>query len=582
MKLTSLTIYNMFSYYDTNTIQFDNITCVIGTNGFGKTSILNSIKLCLGTSKIDLESVLNNNADEKKCYVILNFDEFSIKRTWEFKDEIEESLSITFENEPKLEDVEAEHFLQNKIPDFLVDFLFYDGEVGDNLLLLSNTRLKSIFDFIFDLDLLENTRKDALAVSKKLLENNTDEDTGDLIKLENEKSTLQTNLEKDKEELILKEKELKALAMELQKTNTQIRSKSTKTKKLQKELEEIQFLLEEKAKLFKELILWQMPLLLNAKLHKKVQEKTSSALSIEDEALFTNKFSKFANQIDTPLDENTLLELFKSMMLNSTDKIELTSSTEEFKTLVDEMKELKTALKDKNEEIAKIEASLMEQEIVKKLINQRDNYQSDIECIEQYISDLRASIENLSSSIKEIDKTLTQTFKTNQNKYAFIKGYEELRSIAEVSQKVYFKRLEKSLKVFNEKLKDNTSNFLRQYEHIEDISIDKNYNIIISDGKEKLNTSLLSAGQKQILNFLIVKTILEFKKFASFVMVDTPFGRLSNKNKDLVLNRCYLDFDTVILLLTDSEYDFIKTQSLNYKHYEIERTLIGSSIKEIR
>ena len=582
MKLTSLTIHNMFSYYDTNTIAFDTITCVIGTNGFGKTSILNAIKLCLGSSKIDLESVLNNNADEKKCYVVLNFDEFSIKRTWEFKDKIEESLSITFKDEPKLDDAEAEHFLQNKIPEFLVDFLFYDGEVGDNLLLLSNTRLKSIFDFIFDLDLLENTRKDALAVSKKLLESNTDEDTGDLIKLENEKSSLETNLEKDKRELSLKEKELKSLALELQKTNTQIRNKSKKTKNLQIELEEIQSLLHEKAKVFKELILWQMPLLLNAKLYEKMQEKTSSALSIEDEALFTNKFSKFANQIDTAMDENTLLELFKSMMVNSSDKIELSSSKEEVKIIIDEIKDLKNLLKDKNEEITKIEESLMEQEIVKKLIDQRNIYQSDVEEVEQYITDLKASIEDLSSRIKEIDKTLTQTFKTNQNKYAFIKGYEELRSIASVSEKVYFKRLEKNLKVFNEKLKENTSNFLRQYEHIQDITIDKNHKIIISDGKEELNTSLLSAGQKQILNFLIVKTILEFKKFASFVMVDTPFGRLSNKNKDLLLNSCYLDFDTLILLLTDSEYDFVKTQSLNYKHYEIERTLIGSSLREIK
>lgn len=212
VKLTSLTINNMFSYNGSHTIELDTITCVIGTNGFGKTSILNAIKLCLGTSKIDLDSILNNNADEKKCFVILNFDEFSIKRTWEFKEKIEESLSVTFtDDEPKLDDVEAEHFLQNKIPEFLVDFLFYDGEIGDNLLLLSNARLKSIFDFIFNLDLLENTRKDSLAVSKKLLENNTDEDTQDLIELENKKETLQVELSKQKDKTDAKRESVKSL-----------------------------------------------------------------------------------------------------------------------------------------------------------------------------------------------------------------------------------------------------------------------------------------------------------------------------------------------------------------------------------
>lgn len=65
VKLTSITINNLFSYHGINTIEFDNITCIIGTNGFGKTSILNSIKLCLGQSNIDINSILNNNATEK-------------------------------------------------------------------------------------------------------------------------------------------------------------------------------------------------------------------------------------------------------------------------------------------------------------------------------------------------------------------------------------------------------------------------------------------------------------------------------------------------------------------------------------
>lgn len=65
MKLTSITLNNMFSYHGTNSILFNNISCIIGANGYGKTSILNSIKLCLGQSKIDIDSVLNNNAEEK-------------------------------------------------------------------------------------------------------------------------------------------------------------------------------------------------------------------------------------------------------------------------------------------------------------------------------------------------------------------------------------------------------------------------------------------------------------------------------------------------------------------------------------
>lgn len=97
---------------------------------------------------------------------------------------IEEKLVVTFKDNSILEDAEAEHFIQNKIPEFLVDFLFYDGEIGNNLLVLSNSKLKSIFDYVFDLDLLVNTQKDAYEVSKRLLEKNQASGFSEVLKLE--------------------------------------------------------------------------------------------------------------------------------------------------------------------------------------------------------------------------------------------------------------------------------------------------------------------------------------------------------------------------------------------------------------
>ena len=513
MKLTSLIINNMFSYNGISTIDFDKISCIIGTNGFGKTSILNSIKLCLATSNIDVVSILNNNAKEKQCSVTLNFDIFSIKRVWTFNTKVEETLSIVFDDDTKIEGIEAEHFIQNKIPEFLIDFLFYDGEVGNNLLLLSNTRLKAIFDFIFDLDLIVNTQKDALEVSRRMLDNNSDDDTKELIELENEKLSLQSDLVNKKDKLLLKVKESKTLEIELQKTNTQIRNKNKKTKELHIELDYVQKELDEKSLKFKELILWQMPLLLNKSLNNNLQKRTSQAIKIEDESLFTNKFSKFANEINSSLEEDKLLELFKSLMINGSEKIELSITNVKFKKLIETMKDLKLSYSQINEEIKKIENSLLTQEVIKKLIEKRDSQVDEFNSTNQEITILESSIEEMSSKVKEIDKILTQIFKTNQNKYAFIKGYEELRVISNVSGRVYRQRLENNLIHFNQQLKENTRNFLKQYEHIQDIHIDVNHRIVISDGKEALNTELLSAGQKQVLNFLIVKTILDFKEF---------------------------------------------------------------------
>ncbi|MDD2895589.1 MAG: AAA family ATPase [Aliarcobacter sp.] len=581
MKLTSIVINNMFSYHGVNTLLFDNISCIIGTNGFGKTSILNSIKLCLGQSNIDVNSILNNNAQEKECWVNIDFEEFNIKRRWTFDSKVEEYLSITLKDGDKLEDSEAEHYIQNKIPEFLIDFLFYDGEIGNNLLLLSNTKLKSIFDYVFDLDLLVNTSKDALEVAKRLLEKNSDESTKELLILENQRLDILEIISNQKEELKDKEIEYKTLKMNLQKQNTQIRNRNKKVKVLYEEQDSIKEILDKKTLKFKELILWQMPLLLNKRLLKGMERRTTTALKVEDESLFTNRFQKFVKEINSSLEEEKILELFKSMMLNESSTIELSVTNAEFKKLLEEMKDLKLSIQQMEEKIKDAENSAMEQEIMRSLVESRDEQEKYLNIFEKSLEELKDSIEQNSIKAKEINKTLTQAFKSNQNKYAFIKGYEELQIIAKSSAKVYVKKLEKKLALFNTKLKQNTRNFLEQYEHINDIYIDSKHRIIISDGEELLNTELLSAGQKQVLNFLIVKTILDFKEFASFVMVDTPFGRLSNKNKALLLHTCYLSFDNLILLLTDSEYEFIQTQGLKYKTYQIQRDSFGSKIEEI-
>ncbi|MEA2019325.1 MAG: hypothetical protein U9N59_12840 [Campylobacterota bacterium] len=582
MKLTSITINNLFSYSGISKISFDNITCIIGTNGFGKTSILNSIKLCLGNSDIDRNSILNNNAKEKECSVDLDFEEFNVKRSWSFEPKLEESLIIYFEDGNIIEDVEAEHFIQNKIPDFLVDFLFYDGEVGNNLLLLSSTKLKSIFDFIFDLDLLVNTQKDTLEVSRRLLEKNRDNDTSELIDLENKRLNLLETIINQKEELKEKTKESKVLKIHLQKLNTQIRNKSKKVKTLYDKLALVQDELNAKSIIFKELILWEMPLILNKKLLSNIEKRSTSAIKIEDESLFINKFSKFTKEIDSPIDENKLLDMFKSLMINNSSEIKLSMTNKKYKALLSQMKDLKLSITQIYAEIKIIENSMKEQDIMTSLFNSRDDKEIEIEIFDKSLTDLENSIENNSLEVKEISKALTQSFKANQEKYTFIKGYEELQIVAKISEKIYKNKLDVKLSIFNKNLKENTTNFLAQYEHIKDIYINSNHSIIISDGKELLNTELLSAGQKQVLNFLIVKTILDFKEFASFVMVDTPFGRLSNANKKLLLDTCYLSFENLILLLTDSEYDFIKTQKLDYKHYQIQRNKIGSSIEEIK
>lgn len=580
MKLTNIEISNLFSYYGENKISIDNITCVIGTNGFGKTSILNSIKLCLNYLKIDTKSILNNKAQDNNCWVKLDFDEFNICRNWFFSNKIEEKLVVTFKDNSILEDAEAEHFIQNKIPEFLVDFLFYDGEIGNNLLVLSNSKLKSIFDYVFDLDLLVNTQKDAYEVSKRLLEKNQTSGFSEVLKLEEKRTALIETINKDKESLKSSEVTLKIEKLNLQKVNTQIRNKNKKLKELNIQKENIKTVLDEKTTRFKDTILWQMPLLFNSNLFKEIKKRSKSILKIEDENLFTKKFSHFAKEINSPIEEDKIFEIFKSLMINSNENINLSISSKDFRQLINELKDLKLEFTQIENEIKFEEESSLRQEVVQILFSQRENIEKIVVHLEQKILELKNKLEDNSLELKDINRTITQAFRENQSQYALIKGYEELQAISKVSTQLYEKKLLDNLEIFNKKLNQNTTKFLTQYKHIKNIVVNNNLEIVISDENSQLSTNLLSAGQKQILNFLIIKTILDFKDFTSFVVVDTPFGRLSNKNKELLLNTCYLNFENLVLLLTDSEYEFIKSQSLKYKKYNILRNDNGSFLEE--
>jgi len=579
VKLTSIVIDNLFSYNGKQEVTFDPVTCIIGTNGFGKTSILNSIKLALGHTDVAINSILNNNAKKPQCSITLVFDIFIIERMWNFEHKTEESLTITFQDNHIIEGAEAEHFIQNKIPYFLIDFLFYDGEVGSNLFLLSRTRLKNLFDFIFDLDLLVNVQKDSAQVAKNLLEKNRNDESAELIELETKRMEILKTISDEKEELAVKIKESKALALNIQKLDTQIRNRNKKVKALHKEQDAKQEKLDKLSTTFKELIMFQMPLLLNRSLLNGMQARSHSPLTMNDEKLFVNHFKRFLDQINSDITEEEALSTFKSLMLTETSSIELSMSTEKFKQLLEDMKNLQHEIKHLQHKIEEVESSGMEQEITRSLIESRTTQQNQLTQLQHTIEDLENSIQNNIELSKEISRSLTQSFKANQEKFAFIKGYEELQQVSKASEKIYKEALLEKLEIFNKTLKKNTASFLEQYEHINEIYIDERHSIVIGDGEKTLDIKLLSAGQKQVLNFLTVKSILEYKEFASFVMVDTPFGRLSNKNKELLLNECYLQFNKLILLLTDSEFEFVKSQHLKYTTYDILRNELGSKIE---
>lgn len=581
MRLNKIVFNNIFSFYEEEVIDFDNLTLIIAQNGLGKTSILNAIKLCLGYSNIDIDSIFNNNSKSNSCDISIYFDEFTITRSWQI-DSLEESVRITFNDDEYISDIEANDFIKEKIPFFLIDLLFYDGELNSNILLLSDIKLKHLFEFIFDLDLLSNMNKDTLKASKELLINDEDKDISKNYNLLKVKiTTNEDELIILKESKLITQKDIKLTQMDIQKLDTKIRRENKKLDTTKKELEKYSLDLEDKVSLFKKAILFEMPLLLNKKLKDKIISKNKPILEIKNQDEFNKKMEVFTQALG--VEDNKIKELFNSTFLNNSSDIELSFSQDSFQKLLLEIKDIQNIIDKLKKDIKNIENNELANEkfqtIQKSLISKME----DLNTLENNLVIVDDRILNLLEITKELERELTKIYKTKKDSFATIKSYEHLKAIANIANEIYKKDLKQKLIIFNKELQKSTIEFIKIYSHIKDIYITENLKFEILDTNNKrLNIDLLSAGQKQVLNFLTIKTILELKNFSNFLMVDTPFGRLSTKNRDLIFNDCYMQFNQVTLLLTDSEFDFLKSKNLVSKKYEIFKDNFGSKIKEIK
>lgn len=158
-----ITVDNMFSYKGQQTYEFapaseGSVALVIGRNGFGKTSLLNAIKLLfLGTEDKTLRRVgfpprtltrsdfvlgmprgwagiRNRHAEGSSCSVRAELGgqdgaTITIERSWDFSERpFGETLTFRESGRPEVKDAAAEERLSELLPRELIPFFFFDGE----------------------------------------------------------------------------------------------------------------------------------------------------------------------------------------------------------------------------------------------------------------------------------------------------------------------------------------------------------------------------------------------------------------------------------------------------------------------
>jgi DNA sulfur modification protein DndD len=200
-----------------------------------------------------------------------------------------------------------------------------------------------------------------------------------------------------------------------------------------------------------------------------------------------------------------------------------------------------------------------------KIVDDKKEYESDfilaMEITEDIIrqnvkcEQLEEKIIALHEKEKELRKELGKlTIKEHKNNIANIK-IKTLRSIIEVS-KVMKKKIKTDKRANLEESINAKFKLLKKEDWDADkINLDINFNINLYDvDSNAMDILSCSSGQKQIIATALIWGISEYIAEDIPMIIDTPLGRLDEKNQSLILNKFYPEVSKqVIILPTPSE-----------------------------
>ncbi len=206
MYFTSITITNLFSYYGEKILPLENndqcnITVIMGRNGYGKTSFINSIKMLFVDTAEEIRrtvqhkrtptpkqfvegisnewwGILNQQArqdGDMVCSVAASWitnEGYSInaKRTWNLSQSHESTLIIEHSIYGQLVDedgAEASNFLENMLPKSFLPFFFFDGEEVQEIAEANDNEIIKKMELLLNIRPLENMQTELHTLSKE-------------------------------------------------------------------------------------------------------------------------------------------------------------------------------------------------------------------------------------------------------------------------------------------------------------------------------------------------------------------------------------------------------------------------------
>lgn len=610
MKFKSISINNLFSYHGNIKFDFNNtsqpISLIIGENGFGKTSFINAIKIALhgitkdllqigeltlskqdyiiGNSNKNFSGILNRIAkSEEKNKASINIEledggNYLIRRDFTFSNNsYQEKLTILDkENESFLYDYEAQDFINSKISPTLAKFFFFDGEKIQTIADFSKDEFRQMLEDVLELDIYDQLVLDAENVMKRINKQELNPELQKILTLkEEEELIVNTKIEENEDKTTIEKLKLKELLSEENNLDKKLKTLEGKHKKPLKEArEKLSNLEEEKQKYlstFKELSYIQLPLLLNKKLKEKVSKDINTNykgnISISQNIIDIKK-KEFLNKIDES-QKNSMEEIFDNVFNSQNNKqnvpfadsIKIEAQYNELKdvslsSIVDKLISIKDDIKHYQNEIYSLDLQIQdgkkeyEEDFKKiKIIAQNIGVQKE------KLSELEIQINELLISKKEIEREIARTsIQDHQNSLAKIK-IQSLKSTIIVAKQMKEKIKEDKREMLEDSINIKFNLLKKEGYEADKIILDNDFNINVFD-KDLRAMDILSSssGQKQVIATALIWGISEYISEEIPMIIDTPLGRLDEKNQSLILNQFYPNASTQVLILpTPSE-----------------------------
>ncbi|MFX4153968.1 AAA family ATPase [Aliarcobacter butzleri] len=610
MKFKSITINNLFSYYGQIKFDFNNssqaISLIIGENGFGKTSFINSIKIALhgitkdllqigestltkqdyivGNSSKNFGGLLNRIAKSEgknKASIIIEIEDgglYRIRREFTISENsYQEKLTIQdFENESFINDYEAQDFINYKISPTLAKFFFFDGEKIQTIADFSKDEFRQMLEDVLELNIYDQLVIDAENVIRKIDKQELNTELQNLVsEKENELSNTNFKLQEIQENLLIENQKLKELYVQEKELDKKIKSLEGKHKiPLKESKEKLENLENEKKEYitkFKELSYIQLPLLLNKnlrnKVNKDVYENYKGNISISKNIIDIKK-EEFLNQIDNS--QKDYIEKIFDKVFNSennrqsvsfADSIKIESQYNQFKdvnlaNVLDKLVSIKDDMKHYSDEIYRIQLQIQEN---------KKEFEGDFEKIKQLsqnigiqkekITKIEDSFNEFQIIKKEIEKEIAKTsIQEHQNSLARIK-IESLKSAIVVAKEMKERIKEDKRELLETSINIKFNLLKKEGYEVDKITLDNDFNINVYDKNSRAMEILSSSsGQKQIIATALIWGISEYISEEIPMIIDTPLGRLDEKNQSLILNQFYPNASSQVLILpTPSE-----------------------------